>query len=639
MRKSTIRLYLSLLFIAISVTSKSLVAQDDMALTGAYTDISKVVIEERILNTISSSYITDKSDLALIYHGITFKPGLQYKGLVPNNLVTKRIILKFNICNTANLPVSIYFCPGFYFSKIALYEQVQNGIVAIPPVLPRTSDSIGYRLITLNANDSATIIADLSAVKTYNNGIKPRLIGKDHLPAFIAKLHSNYYQGALITYVFCGLLLMMILFSLTNFVQGGNKEFLYYSGYAIFLGGLLFYQTIFHLHPSRFGYFFEGYLDFIMQGIGIIFYMLFMKKFLNTKNRHPFLSRLYNAGIALLYCSILSFSILHYFSNNYGAEFMVENLTKILLLLMILVFLVYSIRHWDDKLLRYLFWGNLFLFIFALISQLAILLVKQFQSLPGIFRSAVIYYQMGLFLELVFFLAGLNYKNRRNIIVQTRERETLKAQNLLKEYEKEIAVYKAQQEERQRISADMHDELGAGMTAIRLMSEIARNKMKENTPVEIEKISHSADDVLNKMNAIIWSMNSGNDTLDNLISYIRSYSIEYFDNTPVQCKVNVPAEIPDKELTGDKRRNVFLCVKETLNNVLKHSGGSLVTVDIEANHSLRVIITDNGKGIDLEKLRQFGNGLKNITRRMESIEGSYKIENKNGTVTTLDLPL
>lgn len=639
MRKSTIRLYLSLLFIAISVTSKSLVAQDDMALTGAYTDISKVVIEERILNTISSSYITDKSDLALIYHGITFKPGLQHKGLVPNNLVTKRIILKFNICNTANLPVSIYFCPGFYFSKIALYEQVQNGIVAIPPVLPRTSDSIGYRLITLNANDSATIIADLSAVKTYNNGIKPRLIGKDHLPAFIAKLHSNYYQGALITYVFCGLLLMMILFSLTNFVQGGNKEFLYYSGYAIFLGGLLFYQTIFHLHPSRFGYFFEGYLDFIMQGIGIIFYMLFMKKFLNTKNRHPFLSRLYNAGIALLYCSILSFSILHYFSNNYGAEFMVENLTKILLLLMILVFLVYSIRHWDDKLLRYLFWGNLFLFIFALISQLAILLVKQFQSLPGIFRSAVIYYQMGLFLELVFFLAGLNYKNRRNIIVQTRERETLKAQNLLKEYEKEIAVYKAQQEERQRISADMHDELGAGMTAIRLMSEIARNKMKENTPVEIEKISHSADDVLNKMNAIIWSMNSGNDTLDNLISYIRSYSIEYFDNTPVQCKVNVPAEIPDKELTGDKRRNVFLCVKETLNNVLKHSGGSLVTVDIEANHSLRVIITDNGKGIDLEKLRQFGNGLKNITRRMESIGGSYKIENKNGTVTTLDLPL
>ena len=82
------------------------------------------------------------------------------------------------------------------------------------------------------------------------------------------------------------------------------------------------------------------------------------------------------------------------------------------------------------------------------------------------------------------------------------------------------------------------------MTAIRLMSEIARNKMKENTPVEIEKISTSADDVLNKMNAIIWSMNSGNDTVDNLVSYIRSYALEYFESTPIHCKVNTPDNIP-----------------------------------------------------------------------------------------------
>lgn len=171
------------------------------------------------------------------------------------------------------------------------------------------------------------------------------------------------------------------------------------------------------------------------------------------------------------------------------------------------------------------------------------------------------------------------------------------------------------------------------------MSEIARNKMKENTPPEIDRISQSADDVLNNMNAIIWSMNSGNDTLDNLISYIRSYSIEYFDNTPLQCKVNVPADVPEKELTGDKRRNIFLCVKETLNNTLKHSGGSLVTITIQANKSLHIIITDNGNGIDKENIRQFGNGLKNIARRMEAIGGTYSIENCNGTITTLDLPL
>ena len=635
MKKSTALLHL-LLTVAMVFTT-TVKAQDNLA--GKYTDISKVVVEEKIHNTVSSYFTDHKADITQIIANEQFKPGVQQTGLIPIGMVSKKIILKFNICNSADSVISVFFCPGFYFDKITMYRLEQEGLKIIPAVHPPISEGTGYRLISLPAHDTATIIAELRAVKTYNNGIKPRLIGKDNLKLFLAKLHSNYNETNLITYVFCGLLLMMILFSITNFFQGGNREFLYYSGYALFLGGLLFFQTIYHLHSSQIGFFLEGYLDFILQGVGIIFYMLFMKKFLDTKNKHPFLSTLYNACIILLCCSMFIYTFFFYFSDNYSSEFLVETLTKILLLCMIIIFLIYSIRHWKDKLLRYLFWGNLFLFIFSSISQLGILMVQQFKSLPGILGSALIYYQVGLFLELVFFLAGLNYKNRKNIIVQTKERETLKAQNLLKEFEKEIAVYKAQQEERQRISADMHDELGAGMTAIRLMSEIARNKMKENTPVEIEKISHSADDVLNKMNAIIWSMNSGNDTLDNLISYIRSYSIEYFDNTPVHCKVTVPVTIPEKELTGDKRRNIFLSVKETLNNVLKHAAASLVTIEIEATTALQIVIKDNGKGIDMENLRQFGNGLKNIARRMESIGGTYTIENNNGTITTLALPL
>jgi signal transduction histidine kinase len=335
--------------------------------------------------------------------------------------------------------------------------------------------------------------------------------------------------------------------------------------------------------------------------------------------------------------SIPLYTFSHYFTDNYTIEYWTENITKFILLIMTIVFLVYSLRQWKDKTFRWVFWGNFFLFIFSLISTAQVLgLIHIKGEITG---NSLFYYEMGLFLELVFFLVALNHKNNRRIISETRERERLKTDNQLKEYEKEIAVYKAQQEERQRISADMHDELGAGMTAIRLMSEIARNKMKESTPVEIERISQSADEVLNKMNAIIWSMNSGNDTLDNLVSYIRSYAIEYFENTPVECKVNTPEHIDPTELTGDKRRNLFLCVKETLNNALKHSGASQIVIDFEIGHELMIRITDNGVGIDLQKIRQFGNGLKNITRRMESIGGAYHIENKNGTVTTLTLPL
>lgn len=606
---------------------------------GSYTDISKVIFEEKIHDKVSSAYTDKKGEARVIISSLPFKPGTQYKGPLPNDRVTSRIFVKFNLYNSADSASRVYFCPGFYFNRVRLYELFNGQVRPLPDIAPPVMERASFRLVSLAPQDSMTVIAELSAIKTYNNMLRPRLIGTGHVPAFLEQLNSNYYQSNQITYLFCGLLLMMILFSLTNFFQGGNKEFLYYSGYALFLGGLLFLQTIYHLNATSFGFFLEGYLDYMLQAGGIIFYMLFMKKFLDTDNRHPFLSRLYTTGISILMVSMILFTVLHYFSNNYTLEYLTETLTKVLLLTLILVYLVYSARNWDEKLLRYLFWGNLFLFIFAALSQLGIMFDQQFRKLPGLLSSSVLYYEIGLFLELTLFLAGLNYKNRRNIINQTKEKETLKAQNLLKEYEKELAVYKAQQEERQRISTDMHDELGAGMTAIRLMSEIARNKMKESTPVEIEKISHSADDVLNKMNAIIWSMNSGNDTLDNLVSYIRSYAIEYFDSTPIACKVHVPEQMAEKELAGDKRRNIFLSVKETLNNILKHSGGTEAIIEITTGTSLHIRISDNGKGIDLDNLRQFGNGLKNMARRMEGIGGTYRIENQGGTVTTLDLPL
>jgi signal transduction histidine kinase len=306
------------------------------------------------------------------------------------------------------------------------------------------------------------------------------------------------------------------------------------------------------------------------------------------------------------------------------------------LLAMMVIFLIYCLRYWKDKLLRYLFWGNLLYFFFAVCSQFLILLGHVPGNLPDVFSSSLFYYELGLFLELVFFLAGLSYKNRRQIIDQTKERERLKMEN---EFEKQMAVVTAQQEERNRISTDMHDELGSGMTAIRLMSEIAKNKMKENTPPEIERISQSADDILNKMNAIIWSMNSKNDSLGNLISYIRAYTTEYLEGTAVKCRVYVPDLIPEQELSGDKRRNVFLCVKETLNNMLKHSKATEITIDILANGLLQIKIHDNGIGIDLENIRQFGNGLQNIDRRMKSIGGEFKIENNNGTESSLTLPL
>jgi len=93
-------------------------------------------------------------------------------------------------------------------------------------------------------------------------------------------------------------------------------------------------------------------------------------------------------------------------------------------------------------------------------------------------------------------------------------------------------------------------------------------------------------------------------------------------------------------MSGEKRRNVFLCVKESLNNIVKHARANDVWIKVTVvPGTLEIEIHDNGVGINLQKLREFGNGLNNMKKRIESIDGSFAIINKEGTTTTLTVPM
>jgi signal transduction histidine kinase len=606
----------------------------------SYYDISKTRLADTLSANMELAFLSTDSSIEEYFSQLKFTPGMGNRKKVPDELVAKTAVIRFKVCNTGDTEKGVYFFPGYYFSTINLYRLGANNISPLPRILPVSQDSIGYRYFTLAPGDSATILAELKMEKTYNNVIRPRLVYDLYLPAYVTLVHNVTEDINMLTYVICGLFLMMILFSLANYFSGGNDEFLFYSLYGFMLGAMLFIKSLYYDHALYFNYFVETYLDFMMQSTGYVFYLFFMQYFIDTKKNHPFLHRILRGGISLLIGAMLLFTWFHFFSDNFVVKNGIETYTKVaLIVLLIPTVIVYGIKNRKDKMLRYIVWGNLAMFFFSIFSQALIIFGKFPKSIPALLSNSLFYYEIGLLLEFIFFLMALSYKNRVRLIEQTRERERLKSENQMKEYEKELAVFKAQQEERDRISADMHDELGSGMTAIRLMSEIAKNKMKGEVPKEIEKISESANDVLNKMNAIIWTMNSGNDTVDNLVSYIRAYSQEYFDSTSILCRINTPEYIERIEINGDKRRNIFLCVKETLTNILKHSKASEVTIDIEVTNSFKIKIADNGVGIDLNKLRQFGNGIQNIKRRMSTIGGDIQIANENGTATTLTLPL
>ncbi|HEX3933745.1 MAG TPA: ATP-binding protein, partial [Puia sp.] len=422
----------------------------------------------------------------------------------------------------------------------------------------------------------------------------------------------------------------------SEYLQSGKIEFLYYIGYSLCISVLLFLKAILHQSSTSFNFFFESFLDNIIFSVGYVCYIAFHRRFLETSLHYRSLDRFLFWGCIGISVLTGGYVLFYYLSPDFRIANNLEVSTKLLLLAISVVFILKGLSY-RNRLMNYIVLGNISLCLLSIVSQTMISMeIKVVQGI-SVLNSALFYYEAGITIELLFFLFALTYKNKMEIIQSTQKEEKMKLETERKEMEKQVAILAAKQDERNRISVDMHDELGSGVTAIRLMSEIVKSKMKDQTLPEIEKISNSANELLNKMNTIIWTMTSSNDTLENMVAYIRSYAVEFFENTTIDCYFTMPATIPHREINGEKRRNIFLSVKEALNNVLKHSQSSAVRINVIVADRLVIEIQDDGVGINMEKLRKFGNGLNNMKKRMTSINGEFNIENFQGTKTTFYL--
>ncbi len=558
-------------------------------------------------------------------------------------MIDSKVYLLFWINNDEDKPRDFFITPGIYAKECILYTRLNNDYPwkEIPGQVVPDKNENAYRYFTVPPGTEMQILVRCRYARTNVILFKPYLINPIYFDDHVSNNHNNWHGVNVFTYLLCGLLLMMMLYSFANYVQNLKRSFLYYSIYALLIGSLLFLKAALHERSTPFNFFYEEYLDYFLQIIGYIFYIGFTRMFLNTPNHYPTLNKMFIVAEVVLGVFLVTFSVLYFTGSAYPKLVAVENSSKYFLIFLGVMYLILGIVK-RNKLMNYLLAGNISNLLFGGMSQYLISNPSSnlFPDAP-LFRQSLVYFELGVFLELIFFLLGLVYKNKIELIEKVKMDEAMKLEAEKQEYAKQIAVLSAQQDERSRISADMHDELGSGVTAIRLLSEIARKKTKDHPVEEIDRISYNANELMTKMNAIIWSMNPGNDTVDSLVAYIRSYASEYLDNFDMLYKINTPADLPKLEVSGVKRRNIFLVLKESINNVMKHSGANEVAVDVHFTNNNRLIveIADNGKGIDAEKLNQFGNGLKNMKRRMESIGGAFTITGTNGTRVILEVPL
>lgn len=212
-------------------------------------------------------------------------------------------------------------------------------------------------------------------------------------------------------------------------------------------------------------------------------------------------------------------------------------------------------------------------------------------------------------LALVFVLVYRNYQTLRA------QQETLRVK----------AILAGEQQERRRISREMHDDMGSGLTRLLFLTRTLFAG-HEAAP----KISDAINGLIRKMNEVVWMMNNERDTLESLVAYVRAACGEMLDAAGINMIFNVHGTLPDITLSQEVRRNMYLAVKEAVNNAVRHSEAKSVSISILANSDLVVTIRDNGRGFDASE-QALGNGLVNMRQRLESIGGTMDLASNDGT--------
>jgi signal transduction histidine kinase/ligand-binding sensor domain-containing protein len=197
--------------------------------------------------------------------------------------------------------------------------------------------------------------------------------------------------------------------------------------------------------------------------------------------------------------------------------------------------------------------------------------------------------------------------------------------------------------ERARIARDLHDQLGANLTQVTLLGEMA--EADKELPGEVEQhaqqICATARETTRSLDEIVWAVNPSNDTLESLANYACKYAQDYFAMAGVSYRAELPMQLPPAPIPPEVRHNVFLAFKEAVNNVVKHAHASEARVRLQLEPEQFVLsITDNGRGLGDVSGKQLRNGMKNMRRRLADVRGEFDIApgTDGGTVVQLKVP-
>lgn len=207
----------------------------------------------------------------------------------------------------------------------------------------------------------------------------------------------------------------------------------------------------------------------------------------------------------------------------------------------------------------------------------------------------------------------------------------------------ELAQAHALETERTRIAKDIHDNLGSGLTHIAWLSDlaIADAAQPDKVRVHTTKIARQAQEMVESLDETVWAVSPQNDTLESLVEYVTGCANERLQPMEIHCRIDAPADLRQVPLSAEARHDLYLAIKEALNNLVKYAAAKNVRIafGLEGGH-LVISVADDGRGFDpaITPARG-GHGLANLRSRLEKHGGQFTCHTARGRGTRLQFRL
>jgi signal transduction histidine kinase len=418
---------------------------------------------------------------------------------------------------------------------------------------------------------------------------------------------------------FNGIIFFQLFYVLFLAFHGKNKLFLLYAVYLAILLVYFSYIAVYMKQPLLFlnNYWAQALYERMSQwlpGFLVILYTYFFRKMLRLEQEHPYIGRVsFLSQRCIEWLMVLDFIFFLLKENEYSR--IVYYITTIVFFI-VSVYCIVAVFNKTRGYAQFIVWGGLVICVTAsLVSLLIIVYGSMKLENAGQFFIIV---EVGTLVETFLFTCGISYRH-----FATEREKTLLAESL--------------HQIRNKISADLHDNIGASLSAIAIFSKVAGDEV--NNPVytaaSLQKIEDKSLQALSEMNDVVWLINPANDSMNKLLTRMNDHALSLLSPLGIKYSCDIPDTITSLIISMEERKAIFLVYKEALNNVVKYAGCSEVKVSLAGiNGMLQMEIFDNGKGFNVHSIKK-GNGLLNMKRRAEDLQGEFILNTLPGKGTRI----